>query len=317
MTAVLLINLVIFIFASFFLVKSAQFAVKSLGKLACFFGYSEFTIGFILMATATSVPELFVGISSALQKAPTLSLGNIIGSNIINLTLVAGFVAFSLKGIEFQGKIQREEVFYMLFIGLMPLLMLADGLLSRLEGGVLLLIYLIYMINIISKRKVFRKQMKNKYKKVEISKSFLIFFFSFLGLIISANLLASSAIFLATRFSIPLVLVGILAVSLSTSLPELAFEYHAVKTSHQGMALGDLLGSVISNSTLVLGITAILYPISVLERKIFFRNALFLSFVLFIFTIFSLRGKGLSRKEGAFILGLYIAFVILNLFYKI
>ncbi len=308
----MVLNVVIFLVACFILVKSAQISIKSLERIAIFWGLSEFSVGFILMAVATSIPELFVGISSALSKVSVLSLGNIIGANIIDLTLVGGTVAFLAGGIKFEGKIERSETIYLVIIGILPLLMLLDKNLSRFEGFILILIYLIYISNLFSKRKSFRKVLDD-HGWQGIFKDFLFLIIGLLGLILASKFIVSYGVNIASAFSIPLVLIGLLAVSLGTTLPELSFEYQATKSGHQGMAMGDLFGSVITNSALILGLVALISPIKIKEFNLFMVNAGFLALILIIFSIFASRKGGLTKIEGLGLLLLYIAFLILNL----
>src|SRR4030043_1478548 len=107
-------NLLFFALSGFFLVISGIYLVKSLNKIAIFLGISEFSAAFILMAFATSIPELFVGISSAIQGIPQLSLGNVIGANIIDLTLLTGIFILMSKGIEFKTKKIDKNIYFML-----------------------------------------------------------------------------------------------------------------------------------------------------------------------------------------------------------
>ncbi|NIM46558.1 MAG: hypothetical protein GTN40_00140 [Candidatus Aenigmarchaeota archaeon] len=313
----MILNLFIFLIAFFILVKSAQITVKSLERIAIFFGFSEFSVGFILMAAATSIPELFVGVSSAFSQVSNLSLGNIIGANIVDLTLVGGTIAFILGGVRFEGKIERRETIYMVIIALLPILMLLDKELSRFDGFILVLVYLIYILNLLREKKSFKKVL-NDHGWRGILKAFFLFIVGFLGLILGARLIVIYGISIATSFSIPLVLIGLLAISMGTTLPELAFEFQAVKTGHQGMALGDLLGSVVTNSAFVLGIVALIQPIVIKEFNLFLFNAGFLVVVLFVFAFFASRKSGLTRMEGLGLLVLYILFFAFNLaFWKL
>ncbi len=133
-----------------------------------------------------------------------------------------------------------------------------------------------------------------------------------MGLILSARFIVIYGISIAVSFSIPLVLVGLLALSLSTSLPELAFEYQAAKRGFYGMALGDLLGSVVTNSALVLGVVALISSIRIENFNLFLANTGFLVLVLLVFFFFTRKGEGLSRMEGAGLLLLYLLFLVLN-----
>ena len=112
----LLINLTLFLVSCLVLVLSGSWVVKSLSKIASFLRISEFLVGFVIMALSTSIPELFVGITSSLAKNPALALGTVIGSNIVDLTLVIGIVIVLAKGIGTERRFMKRDSFYMFFI---------------------------------------------------------------------------------------------------------------------------------------------------------------------------------------------------------
>ena len=105
-------NIVYFIIFMLLLTISGIYLVKSLSKIAGFLGISEFSAAFIIMAFASSIPELFVGITSALNKTPSLSLGNVIGANIINLTLVAGIIILVSKEIKIKSERIGKNIYF-------------------------------------------------------------------------------------------------------------------------------------------------------------------------------------------------------------
>ena len=108
------------------LVKSGAVAVKKLVAISRYFRISEYILAFILMAFATSLPEFFVGINAALSKTPILSLGNIIGSNIVNLSFILGVVVIISKGMRIESKIAKRDAWLVFFISILPLLLLID-----------------------------------------------------------------------------------------------------------------------------------------------------------------------------------------------
>ena len=134
----MLINLIILIIAVIALIKSADLVVKTLTRIAIYFKLSEFTIGFIVLAIATSIPELFVAITSAFAKIPELSLGDVLGANIVDLTLVVGVVFILSNGLRIKSEIAKKDIFYMIVLSILPLVLMLDQQLSRLDGIVLL-----------------------------------------------------------------------------------------------------------------------------------------------------------------------------------
>jgi len=132
-----LTNLLIFLGLCALLILSGYLLVKTLSKIAVFLKLSEFIIAFIIMAFATSIPELFVGISSAISKNPALSLGNVIGSNIVDLTFIIGIAVVLARGITINKEVRKDSL-YMFLIALIPIiLMLIGNGLSRIDGVIL------------------------------------------------------------------------------------------------------------------------------------------------------------------------------------
>jgi cation:H+ antiporter len=156
-----ILNLVLFLVACIFLILSGTLLVRSLSKLASYLRMSEFVISFILIAFATSVPELFVGISSALQNNTALSLGNVIGSNILNLTLIAGIIILLKRGIMIESKKTKADALYMFFIIALPFVLMWIGhAISRIDGVILLVAFFLYARKLYRERKIFKKDRK-------------------------------------------------------------------------------------------------------------------------------------------------------------
>ena len=320
----IVINLVLFILACIVLVQSNSFLVKSLAKISYFLKLNEFTIGFIIMSLATSLPELFVGIMSALSGTPAFAIGNVIGSNILDLTLVIGIAALLAKNINIESKIIRKDMIYMLLIAVLPVILLMDhhfwwklGLfpnmipgLSRLDGIILISAFVYYIFTLVQQEAQFSK-IVDKTSRKEAIKFMLLFLVSITLLLISAHFVVDYAKLLSIDLAISPLLMGLFIISLGTSLPELMFETKAVLSQHQSMAIGDLVGSVITNSALVLGVTAIIAPIAV-NSVIYLTSTLFMLFAAFIFFTFAESGEKITWTEGIALLFLYVLFIIIE-----
>lgn len=307
----LLVHIAIFLISCIILVKSAEFLVKALTKIASFLGWTEFVIGFIVMAFATSIPELFVGITSALNKNSALALGTVIGSNILDLTLVIGIVALVARGIRVESKTIRIDALYMFGIATLPLILMLDQELSRFDGYLLLSIFFLYNIRLLKQKAKFRKTM-NTVPITEFINNIGIFCFSIVVLFFSSRFVVEYATLLSMDLMLPPILIGLFMIAFGTSLPELAFEVRAIRAGHSDMALGDLMGSVIANSTLVLGVTALIYPISA-NFLLFLTSASFMLLVAFLFMTFIESEKGISWQEGIAMILLYVFFIIVEL----
>ena len=140
----LILFIILFILSCIILVKTSDWVIYALVGIAKAFGWSEFFITFCLMAAATSLPELFVGITSALNRQSQLSFGNIIGANVINLTLIAGLVAVVGGSLALNKIAGKRDAFWTGLFAFLPTFLILDGSLSRVDGTILLVIAVIY-----------------------------------------------------------------------------------------------------------------------------------------------------------------------------
>ena len=310
-----LTNLLIFLGLCALLILSGYLLVKTLSKIAVFLKLSEFIIAFIIMAFATSIPELFVGISSAISKNPALSLGNVIGSNIVDLTFIIGIAVILARGIKINKEVRKDSL-YMFLIALIPIiLMLIGNGLSRIDGVVLVSIFGFYSWNVLVNRRRFKKTLENNIKKLDIILSTVLFLFSLVLLFYSAKYIVKYATLLSIELALPPIIIGLFLLAIGTSLPELVFETSAVLHKHSELALGDVIGSVVVNSTLVLGVTALIYPITA-NFILFFSSAVFMAVATFLFLTFVYSGNKLDWREGISLIVIYILFIITELYIK-
>jgi len=302
---------VYFLIACVFLAGSGNLVVRSLSKIAKHYQMQEFVLGFILIAISTSIPELFVGIFSALNKIPAISLGDVVGANIVDLTVVIGAAALLGKRVKVEKEINKKDIFYTTLIAFLPILLFLDQQLSRIDGIILLFVFSLYIIRLIIQRKHF-KMLKDGITRMQIIEEVIIFLISLAILLLSARFIVDIASQIAIELALPQVLVGLVIVGIGTTLPELSFETNSVRKGFSGMALGDLLGSVVLNSSLVLGLAALIYPIKA-DFLPFLIGALFLMLILGIFAIFAKTGRKITRKEGLILLMFYALFVIVSI----
>lgn len=305
----------VFIISCLILIYSGTLMVKSLIRMTQFLGWKEFTVSFILMAFATSVPELFVGIISALHSKPELSFGNIIGSNIINLTLVVAIGVFLANGLKTETAIIQRSSIYTAIIAFLPILLMLDGNISRVDGLVLLLTLLFYFHLIFLHEQKFTKILSNTFKREWSQfKLFLkdlgIFFGGLLMLLLAAEGIVWTASFFAQSAGLSLPIIGTLIVALGTNLPEIVFGIKAITMGHKDMVLGNLMGSVVANSTLVLGLTFLISPLKISNFSIYTTGIIFTVLVALFFALFSRTNKEITKKEALFLLLIYILFVI-------
>jgi len=303
-------NLLLFSLAIGALVYSSIWIVRSLTKIAIFLKVSEFAIAFILMAFATSLPELFVGIMSAVSGKVTLSLGNLIGANIANITLVIGIPVLLAKGLRVESKVAQKDTFHMFLVMILPLLLMLDQVLSRLDGIILIGVFILYLIKLWRSKEIFEKKADNV-KFTQFFNNLVIFFLAFIVLILSSRFVVKFAGNLAADSNLPIILIGLLLVAVGTTLPELTFGIIAVLSKHKDMALGNILGSMVVNVTLILGLVSLISPINV-GFTFALTSAFYMIIAAFLFLTFVHSERKVNWQEGIALILLYIFFVIMQ-----
>ncbi len=315
MASTLLIHLLLFIVSCLILIIAGSLLVRYLSKIASFLRLSEFVAAFILIAVATSFPELFIGISSALKNNTALALGTVIGSNIANLTLVMGFsIILVKKGIKIKREGIKKDSLYMVLIMAIPLILMWIGhSISRFDGALLIGVFLLHSWRLLKGKKKFRKRLNNHVGRKEIVLTSFLFIASIAILFISANFVVKYATSLSIDLLLPPIMIGLFLVAIGTSLPELVFGSKAALEGHSEMSIGTVLGSNIANSSLILGITALITPITG-QFLLFFISAIFMMMAGFLFVTFIESEKKLDWMEGASLLLLYVFFIAIQFY---
>lgn len=313
--------ILIFIISCSILFWSGNFLVKALMRIAKFLKWREFVVAFFIMAFAGSAPNLFVGISSAIHKIPQFSLGDVVGGNIVDLTLAFALAILIGKTVlPAPSRVVQTTTIFTTLISLLPLLLISDGMLGRGDGAILLITFFLYVGWLFSKEERFKLIYDhNKVESVEKFKEFWKnlgkFIFALFLLILASEGIVSSARHFVEVLPLTIPMVGILIIGLGNALPEMYFAIRAAREGETWMVLGDLMGAVIVPATLVLGIVALISPIEVLDFSPFGVSLSFL-IVAALFFLFVVRtGEKITKKEGYCLLLLYLLFVIFQLFF--
>lgn len=316
----IIVYLLIFVISCYAMVKSAATLLKILVKLSGYFKLTEYVLAFILMTFATTLPELLVGTTSGLRGLPVLSLGNIIGSNFFNLTFILGLVAIVAGGLKVESKIAKRDSWIVFVIALIPLLLLFDKKLSRAEGFLLLILFGWYIYHILKEKDAFTHRVHHIAHDItgfeKLLKTIFYFIIAAAVLILSSLGVVEMARLIAIQLYVPLVLIGLILVAFGTSLPELVFGMRAAIAKHEGLSLGNIIGSVVINSTFILGLTAIISPIKVDDYKVVFIGGGFMMAAILIANLFIASKNKISRKEGLFLMIFYIAFLVAEFLLK-
>ena len=315
------LQLLLLIFFSLLLIKATDILTDSLQSLASLTGIGKLAITSLILAFATSIPELVVSVTSALEGRPGLALGTIVGSNIANISLVVGGAALIGGSFSVIGEFLRMDIFSVFLAGVLPLMLLIDGRLSRVDGIILLLIYGLYNYGLLNAHRhshdhrptgLFAGGFKRK-KISRLNRSLAWLFLGAALLMFAADMIVKLAVSIAGGLNVPVFLVGLFLVGVGATMPELFFEIEAVKKKQAGMVLGNLFGSVVVNSTFILGIAALINPIELAGGL----NAYLLSAAVFgvmflLFWWFVRTKKKLERWEGAVLAIAYLIFAMLE-----
>ncbi len=261
-------------------------------------------IGFLLIAIICALPETFISITSAIQDTPSLGMGTIFGSNVADLTLIFGLVIFlGGHGLKASGKIVKHDLLYILILSI-PILLGLDGSYSRVDGLILVVAGIYF----------FRSMLKREQIKDEtINRQFSIKYFFFLLISLTVLLLASdftvkNAILSAHQLNINPIFAGMFFIALGTTLPELFLSIKAVRENHEGLAIGDILGNVMTDASIVVGIVALISPFSFNPRIVYITG--FFMVVSAIFLLYLMKTeKVLSKKAALMLIVFYALFV--------
>jgi cation:H+ antiporter len=292
------------------LVKSAIFAVNAIVKFSKIVGISELVAGFVIVAITTSTPEISVAVFSVYTDNVGITLGDIFGSNVTNIALITPILllASRLKRVE-KSTVQKLIPLFII-ASVIPILLLVAQQGSIFIGMVLLAFYGYFMRRSL-KRNNFEQANNNSEGKEHGSsaaKQFLFFIIGIALVITSAHFIVNSASSIAETTGLRESVLGATIVALGTSLPELVVSIVSVRKRHLDLALGNVVGSSVTNIALILGIVLVLTQatinFSILSTLIFF--AVLAHAVLFVF----LRSRRIAMWQSITLLAIYAAFLI-------
>jgi cation:H+ antiporter len=305
--------------AAFYFV--GELVVDSLMKIATFLGWKEFVVAFIVIAFASSLPNLFVGLSAALHGIPQLSFGDVAGNNLVALTIGVAFAAFFAKGgIPANSRVIQSTAIFTIISAVLPLILVLDSELSRGDGLVLIGLFIFYIIWLFSKKERFSKIYDGR--RVNRLKHFGKFVgdlvkvaLGVLVLIIASQGIVKSAQMFASGLNISLVLIGVLITGASSTLPEIYFAVKSAKEGETWLILGDLMGAVIIPSSLVLGLVALISPIKIADFSPFAIARIFLVLASLFFFFFVRSDRHITKKEAFLLLVIYLLFLYFEIFF--
>ena len=314
------VNILLIILGFVLLIKGADFLVEGASQVAKRFHIPEIIIGMTIIAMGTSLPELLVSVKSAVEGLPDLSLGNVIGSNMLNLLLILGICSIIKKGgipIEKQARVFDNPFNLAITFILLIICNMGTSILgiSKLEGTFLLLIFVLYLLYMIiqAKRSSMHGNITNEYRRIPMWKALVYIILGAVGLKLGADLVVDNSVIIAQAIGISEKIIAITIVSLGTSLPELVSSITAVRKGENDLAIGNILGSNVFNILLILGVASVIHPIQYNTTYNFDILILFFSSILLMFFPYIGKKNKMTRVEGSIYVLIYIIYMIIQL----
>jgi cation:H+ antiporter len=343
-------NILILLIGLILLVKGSDYFVKSASSIAKKLGVSEFVIGLTLVAVGTSIPELASSVAASLAHSSGIVIGNVVGSNIANIALIVGGTAL-LTVVKTDTEMLKRDGYIMMFAAVLIFVIAFDLQLSRIDAIVLLLFYVAYIFFLFENKTKYEgkfyfkefvtyffkfkyiksinqrvrtgvdnrnsgKRTSNVFSESVFKKDILILLLSGIAVIFGAKYLVEEAMFFAQRFQIPDTFIGITLVAVGTSLPELMVTVSAARKGYGNIAIGNVIGSNITNIFLILGISSLIFPLEITQFSITFTIP-FMIFISLILLWFISTHWEIRKKEGITLILLYALFLglLINITY--
>lgn len=314
--------LLIFLVCCVVLYFAGNIVVGGLSRIAKFLGWNEFAVAFFIMALASTLPNFFLAVMSVINGVPELSLGDVMGGNVVDMTLAIALATFfSKKGIDSKSRMVQTSLIFTFFAAILPLILLLDNSLSRIDGMILLLFFFGYIYWLLSKKERF----KSIYSGHDISLGkdigrFVRDLAKVIGgaavLMAAAQLIVISANAFSVDYGVSLSLVGILIIGLGNSFPEIYFGIVSARANKTKMILGDIMGAIILPGTLVLGLVALISPIEIENFSMFAAARYFLLVAAGFFYVCVRSDQKVTKKEAVVLLSVYIGFLIAEVLAK-
>ena len=297
----LLIATIVFIVGLGILISGAEIFIHHSSQLGSKLGISDVVIGITLVALGTSIPEIFVSISSILNNAPAIALGNSIGSNISNIAIIYGLSLFWLSSINLN--ISLRNIFILILIVLIAGWSLYDLTISVGDSVVFIALFILFVLNLFREKP--EEDKENIHKNTSLTKLSILILLSLIFLGVGSELTVRGGVDLATSLGIPDAVIGLTMVAIGTSLPELAASISALRRSKGNMVVGNIVGSNILNVVLIFPIIG-LGSKSFFDQEIFNRDFMVMSALTAVFILL----VSIGRSEGSFKKYLYPVFAV-------
>ena len=305
---------ILYVLLGFVLViLGGKYLVHGSVELANKFKISTAVIGITVVAFGTSAPELWVSVNAAISGHPDISMGNVIGSSIANISLILGIVALIYPIQVLSTTIIRDWAF-LFFLAVLSVLFVINNDISRIDAGILFFVFITFVFTSFKQSKKNAKSMSFEPAKIPAWKSLLFIVFSCVALSYGAEFIVQGASEIARYFGVDERTISVTLIAFGTSIPELSTSIIAALKKEMEISIGNIIGSNIFNIGAVLGITGLVNPIEIPNffSKYLFDNSmmLFVSILLLIL-ILPLNKAIITRAKGGLLLTTYFVYIYL------
>ncbi len=325
-----LMPLITFLFGLVVITVGAEILLRGASKIATLLDIRPIVIGLTVVSIGTSLPELAVGLTAIGEGAGDIAVGNIAGTNLVNILFILGLSA-AIRPLLLNLKSIKTEMYTMIIAAVLLLLLSLDGKLDIWDGLIMLVLGIIYLVIIVraSRNEPFHVQMEfreeyetpARHEKRDIKVwgwNFMLLFCGIVATIYGAEKLVAGAVEIAKYFGMSDAMIGLTVIAIGTSAPELATTLVATFKNERDVAIGNLVGSSIINIFIILGITSIFTPkgIHVSNDLLWFDLPVVALVAMVCYPVFK-SDQMVSRKEGIAFVGLYITYVAFLLWYRV
>ncbi len=292
------------------MLQSSRMLLQGISGWAKKLGLSDYLVGLVIIAIVASFPELVSGIFGSIEGEPGLVIGTIIGSNIGGLTLVLGIMAIVGKKVNIKSKLFDKVKIVVFIFTILPIILLIDGKLGRIDGIILVAAYIAYLI-FVWKKEGEAGKLKKDVKIRYLWRHGLIFILALGAMLLSGRWLVFGAVEIAKRINLPSFIIGTFLLGVVSQLPDLSVVIRSELKGHKDVGMGDLLGSTLTKALFFLGVLAIIFPFSIP-----FSTVLVSGIILTIamgLTLYFMKTGWVTWKHGILMIGLYLVFVLVEL----
>ncbi len=326
----MLSNVLTFLFGLIVITVGAEILLKGASKIASLLNIRPIVIGLTVVSVGTSLPELAVGLTAIGEGAGDIAVGNIAGTNIVNILFILGLSA-AIRPLPLQMKSVKTELYTMIFAGILLFVLSLDGRLNTWDGLLMFILGIIYLIIIVRTSKNERAFVQSEFKeefepsttkeKADYkiwSWNVMLLFCGIIATIYGAEKLVDGAVSIAQYFGMSDAVIGLTIIAIGTSAPELATTIVGTIRNERDVAIGNLLGSSIINIFIILGITSIFTSngVNVSDDILWFDLPLVALVALVCYPVFR-SDQMVSRREGILFVSLYLAYLSYLLFFRV